>query len=274
MKTLISTALTLSLLLPSACPAAFEPLVTGARSAALGGSALALHGDLIAGAVNPAGLAGLRGPAVAAWATPSLFGIEGLNRTGCAAGLPIASVPVSLSVSTLGLRSYKETSVAFSAAFATGASWAAGVRLRLEMLSIEGYGQAAVPALDAGFSCTVLPGCIVAILLANAGGARIGKSEESIPQSLSFGCVWAPGPADVAVYARCAKEILSPLEWNLGVEYAIIPGFMIRTGFSTEPSLLCGGFGIHVAPVLLEYGVAHHWQLGETHYFSVSFDFE
>jgi hypothetical protein len=274
MKVLVSAALMLSLLLAPHGHAALEPLVTGARSAGLGGAALALHGDLIAGITNPAGLSGLRGLSVAAWAAPSLFGIEGLNRMGCAAGLQIASVPIALSLSTMGLRSYKETSLALSAAFAPGGLWAAGFRLRMEVLSIAGYGQTAVPALDAGVSCAVLPGCTVAVLLTNIPATRIGRAGESIPQSLSIGCMWEPGPAEVSVHGRCAKEALSPLEWNLGIECLIVPDFMVRAGIATEPSLLCAGFGVRLAPILAEYGITHHWQLGETHYFSVSIDFD
>jgi hypothetical protein len=274
MKIRIATALILMVLLAPSGHAAFEPLVTGARSAALGGPVLAARGDLMAGTVNPAGLAGLHGLSVTAWTVPSLFGIEGLNRMGCAAGLPIGSVPVALSFSTMGLRSYRETSLSLSTAVATGGSWAAGLRLRLEMLSIEGYGRATLPALDAGVACTVLPGWNIAVLLTNMWSARLGSAGESIPQTLSIGCVWEPGLADVAVHGRCSKEMLSPLEWNVGIEVFVVPGFALRTGIATEPSLLCAGFALRVAPVLFEYGVTHHWQLGETHHLSVSIDVE
>jgi hypothetical protein len=224
--------------------------------------------------MNPAGLSGLGGLAIAAWTVPSLFGIEGLNRKGFSAGLPIASVPVALSVSTLGLRGYKETSLALAAAFSGDGPWAAGVRLRVEMLGIAGYGQTSVPAIDAGVSCMIVPGYELAFLLTNLSAARIGSAGEPLPLSLAFGCACAPGDAGATLYARCSKELLSPMEWNLGAEYIVVPELSIRLGISSEPTLLCGGVGIRLAPVVVEYGLTHHRQLGETHYMSVSIDLD
>lgn len=273
MKNLLTVVLTI-VLFPSRGPAAFESSLPGARAAALGGAALTLHGDIVAGAMNPAGLSGLSGLTVAAWTAPTIFGIEGLSRMGLSAGIPIASIPMAVSVSTLGLRSYRETSVALAAAFPGGGSWAAGVRLRLEMLSIQGYGQVTVPALDVGASCEIAPGCELAILLTNATGARLGSAGESLPLALAMGCAWTPGEAGVTVYARWSKEILSPLEWDLGAEYAVVPELTVRMGCSSEPDLLCGGVGIHLAPVVVEYGLTHHRQLGPTQYMSVSIELE
>ena len=273
MKTLKAVVL-VALLCPSRGFTAFESLVPGARAAALGGSALAVEGGLVAGAINPAGLRGLRGLAIAAWTVPSLFGIEGLSRMGFSAGVPIASVPIALSVSTLRLRGYYETSLSLAAAISGGGAWAAGLRLRVEMLGIEGYGQTSVPALDAGVSCAIAPGYSIALLLTNASAARIGAAGEPLPLSLAVGCAYAPGGTGATLYARCSKELLSPLEWNLGAEYVVVPEFTLRLGMSTEPSLVCGGVGIHLAPVAVEYGLTHHRQLGETHYLSVSIDLE
>ena len=111
-------------------------------------------------------------------------------------------------------------------------------------------------------------------MLTNASAARIGGVGEALPLSLAVGCACAPGETGPTVYARCSKELTSPLEWNLGAEYVVVPELALRLGISSEPSLLCGGVGIHLAPVAVEYGLTHHRQLGETHYLSVSIDLE
>ncbi len=269
MKTLTSILL-LALAIPSRGEAAFELMLTGARAAALGGAALTLHGDVVAGTMNPAGLAGLRGVSLVVWSIPSVFGIDGLQRTGCSAGLALGDIPVAISASSLGLRGYKETSLALAAACAGSGGWSAGLRIRLEMLGIDGYGQTTVPALDAGCRCEIAPGYQIAALLTNITATRIGSAGEPLPVSLAIGCACAPGEAGATFYARCCQELLSPLEWDLGAAYAVIPELVLRVGLSSEPSLMCGGFGISLDPVAIEYGMTHHRQLGDTHHLSVS----
>lgn len=273
MKVLQSIVLAM-LLFPAWGFAAFEAGLPGARAAALGGSALALRGDIVAGTINPAGLVGLRGLGVTAWSTPSLYGIEGLARMGLSAGLPIGPFPVAVSVSTLGLRGYQETSLAIGAAFPIGNAWAAGLRVRLNVLAIGGYGQASVPSLDVALSCDLAPGCDLSVLLTNALAARIGAAGETLPVSLEFGCSVTPGDAGATLYARCCKELLSPLEWSFGTAYCVVPELVLRLGVSSEPSLLCCGAGIALAPVMVEYGLTHHRLLGQTHTMSVSLNLD
>lgn len=262
------------LLLPARGTAAFESDHPGARAAALGGSALTLRGDVVAGSMNPAGLSGLRGVSITAWSVPSLFGIDGLRRMGVAAGLVLGTVPVGIAVSSLGLRGYKETSLSLAVAWPGGDRWSAGARLRLEMLGIEGYGQTSVPALDAGLTCEIADGSTLAIVLTNITATRLGMAGEPLPVSLAGGCAFSPGDAGAILYARCCQELGSPLEWDLGAEYILVPELLLRMGISSEPALLCCGFAVRLDPVTVDYALTHHRQLGGTHHVSVSISFD
>lgn len=270
----LRTIVLTTLLLPARGSAAFESDHPGARAAALGGSPLTLHGDAVAGSMNPAGLSGVRGVAITAWSVPSVFGIDGLRRMGASAAFLLGSVPMAVSASTLGLQGYRETSLDLAVAWSDGNRWSAGVRLRLEMLGIEGYGETSAPAFDAGLTCEIATGYELAVVLTNIAAARIGTAREPIPVSLAGGCAYTPDDTGATLFARCCQELAAPLEWDLGAEYILVPEFVLRMGLCSDPSLLCGGFGLHLDPVTVDYALTHHRQLGQTHHVSVSISLE
>lgn len=262
------------LLLPSRGGAAFEPFLAGPRLAALGGAAGAATGDIWTGSQNPAGFDGLACLTVGVWTSPSIFGITGLGRTGCAAGLPVGWGTAGMQISSFGLTRYRETELSISAGapVATGVTF--GLRVNGRFLKIAGYGSAFAPTCDAGIRIVLSDRFAMSCLLVNATGGRIGTSGESLPLVLSVACEFVPPATGLSCYAACTRELLTPVEWNAGIEYAALPGLRLRTGFSTEPALVCAGLGVTVAPVTFDYAFTHHWQLGATHQFSVSVAFE
>lgn len=254
--------------------AAFEGAVAAPVHCALAGSSLAMRGGLMAGTQNPSGLQGMDGPCAAAWISPGIFGIEGLNGAGCAVGLPYAGIPVALHVTSLGLHGYHEVTASLAAARRINGSAELGLRLNCDILSIRGYGSAAVPTLDAGCHIDVGSGCDLAFLCTNILAARIGPAGESLPVRLAAGCAYHPTSGEFVVYATCARELLSSPEWSAGIEYAPVPSFILRAGCSSEPALLCAGCAVVASGLKLEYAVVHHAQLGETHSIALSVGFD
>ena len=268
-----STAVVLSLsvlLVPCRLNAAFEPFVAGARPAALGGAMGAAQGDLWAGVQNPAALSGLRGLTLGAWSVPSVFGIRGLGRAGVAAGMPVPHGGAGLLITSFGLPGYRET--VFSASAATPVSNGAtlGLRVNAFVLAIPGYGTTITPTCDAGLRIGLSENLALSCLLVNLTGARIGAARESLPLSLSLACAFTPPSTGLACFASCSRELLSPMEWSAGVEYAVFPELQLRTGLSTDPSFLCAGLGVSLSPVTFDYALTYHGLLGATHHVSVS----
>ncbi len=261
-------------LFPFSADAAFDRLVTGGRQAALAGATVALARDPGGGFGNPAGLLGLPGFTVAATVSPALYGIEELQHAAASAVLPVVWGAIGVTASTIGISGYRETTAAVTLAVHCGRGAGLGFRLNTLWLGITGYGNTMVPACDAGFHYVVTQSFAIGCLLANVTGTRLGPQQEALPRSLECGFAFAPPDSPVMVCAAAAKELLSPLDWRIGVAYGPYDCLILRTGISTEPAFLSGGFGIVVAPVVIDYAVTHHWQLGLTHHVSITVAFE
>lgn len=270
MKRLRFIACVLAVGLPLCARGAFEGIAAGGVEVGLAGATVALRTGRPAANGNPAGLSGISGFTLTASACPALFGIQELSSVASSAGLALPWGGIGGSAWTLGLPGYRETTASLSCAYDGEPGWTAGIRVNLLVLSIAGYGSTAVAAYDAGARVECLESIAFGVLLTNIGGTRIGEQQESLPRSLECGFSYAPDGSGVLVCASAVHEFLSPVDWRLGVAYSPYECLVLRTGISTEPSLLCGGFGVALSPVSIDYAVSHHWQLGLTHHVSVT----
>lgn len=270
MKGLRYIALSLAIALPLCARGAFEGITAGGPEVGLAGATVALRAGQGILHSNPACLAGITGFTLTASACPALFGIPDLRCMISTAGLPVPWGGIGASVSTLGLPGYRETTAALSCACGEGSAWTAGIRVSLLFLTIGGYGTTVVPAYDAGAQIECLESLAFGVMLTNVGGARIGEQREALPRSLECGFSFCPDGSGVLICASAVHEFLSPVDWRLGLAYSPYQCLVLRTGISTEPALLCGGFGVVLSPVSIDYAVSHHWQLGLTHHVSVT----
>ncbi len=270
MKRLRFIASVLAVGLPFCARGAFEGIAAGGLEVGLAGATVALRAGRATANGNPAGLAGISGFTLTASACPALYGIQDLGYIISTAGLALPWGGIGASASTLGLPGYRETTASLSCAYGGEADWTAGIRVNLFVLSIAGYGTTTVAAYDAGAQIECLESIAFGVLLTNVGGARIGEQQETLPRSLECGLSYAPDGSGVLICASAVHEFLSPVDWRLGVAYSPYECLVLRTGVSTDPSLLCGGFGLVMSPVSIDYAVSHHWQLGLTHHVSVT----
>lgn len=260
----------LAIVLPLHSYGAFERLTLGGAGAALAGATVALDTQGDGTLDNPACFAGVRGFIFTTTACPALFGMPDLRVIRSSLGVGVPWGGVGISASMLGVPGYTETTASLSAAYEDLSGWRAGIRINLLMLSIDGYGSAAVAAFDAGVQVRCAESVSLGVMLANVGGACIGEGREALPQALECGVSFAPPESGVLLCASAVHQLLAPLEWRLGLSYAPCECLVLRTGISTEPALLCGGFGVVLSPVSIDYGVSRHWQLGLTHHVSVA----
>ena len=260
------------------CPfsghAAFERLVTGGRHAGVAGASAALAGDPWGMFANPAGILGLPGCTIVTSVCPSIYGIPELRHLAVSAILPLSWGSIGVAGTTLGVDGYRETTASLVIASPLGPAFGCGIRMNSLWLGITSYGSTVVPTFDAGLQARITESFSVGFLLENVTGARLGIQKEALPRSVEFGLSIVSSDLGVQAHASAVKELSGPLDWRMGVSFTPYECLTLRTGISTEPALLCGGLGLTVAPVTLDYAVSHHWQLGLTHHVSLGFSIE
>jgi len=260
------------------CPlcgyAAFERPVSGAHHVGLAGATATLSGDPWGMLANPAGILGVHGWTIATSATPSMFGIPELRYLAAAAVLPVSWGTIGAAGTTFGVDGYREITAGVAVAFPLGPAFGCGIRVNALWLGIASYGSTLVPTCDVGVQARLADFFSVGFLLENVTGARLGAQHETLPRSMEFGIGLASSDLGVQAYASAWKELSGPLDWRMGVSFAPYECLTLRTGISTDPALLCAGFGLTVAPVMLDYAVSHHWQLGVTHHVSLALSLE
>jgi hypothetical protein len=172
-------------------------------------------------------------------------------------------------VSTVGVSGYHETALGLSFASPLGERWDAGIRVNALLLSIDGYGAAALPTCDAGVRVRVTESLAFGLLMTNVAATALGVKREALPRSIECGFSFKSSEHNILLCASAAQELLSPLDCRIGIAYAPYECLEIRTGVCTDPGLLCAGFGLVLGPVSVDYAATHHWQLGLTHHVSV-----
>jgi hypothetical protein len=221
---------------------------------------------------NPAELAVIRPLGVSFFHVPGLFGLNELRLSGGGLVIPVGSVGVGVQGTWFGGELYRETVLGAAIGEELLPGVGIGLRVRLNGLSISGYGSCSVISVDAGIRAGILSNLTLACFLTNLTSARTGQSGEILPQELSGGLTYAPIP-ELEFLLAAGKELLSPLELRIGVEAGILEPIMLRIGWVDEPSLVTAGCGIRVGAVTLDYAYVHHWVLGASHEIGVSLSF-
>jgi competence ComEA-like helix-hairpin-helix protein len=106
----------------------------------------------------------------------------------------------------------------------------------------------------------------------NLNAPRIGLSCEELAQTYALGLSYK-ALSNFLIVLDLEKDVRFPISIKSGVEYRPVTAFSIRIGFSTEPSRLTGGFGVHYAMLDIDYAFATHRDLGLTNHLSVSLRF-
>ena len=58
-----------------------------------------------------------------------------------------------------------------------------------------------------------------------------------------------------------------------GIEFEVMDNFWLRTGVSTYPNSISGGFGLLLKGIKIDYGYSNHPVLSDTHQFSIGYQF-
>lgn len=218
--------------------------------------------------LNPAALSGVVSFHSTLFYSPSPFQLPQLTNYGLILAEDFGSVKASLSLSSFGFSLYRETFGSFSAAYTGIEHFSAGSSLSLNYLSIQNYGTALAATIDIGLIYSLTEEFNIGASIANLNGAGFG--EDDIPRTIVAGVSYRLLDNAMATL-DLVKDIRFEPTFRAGIEFSPHEIIIVRSGLQGEPSRLFGGIGIRVLPLVVEYGVATHDDLGLTHSIGISF---
>jgi hypothetical protein len=252
--------------------AAFDQVPRGARSAGLGGTMVAVKGDIWGMFVNPACLSPQPWLAVAVEYVPAQFGLWELKRGAVSLARNTPVGVIALAVSGFGFELYHEHSLglAFSASY--NERFAAGVGLDWYSIGIQGYGNDHAAGIHVGLHVQVVEDVSYGVGIRNLNRPYISRDAESLPQSIAMGLNARP-VRNALLALSVGKDAWHPAELRLGLEYALRDLLTLRIGTGSEPANASVGIGFLRSPFCVDYAYVLHPDLGGTHYISLSIDF-
>lgn len=267
------------------------PGVWGARSAALGGTAVTVPDGAWAAGNNPAALGELSHLTVGFQAA-NQFLLANLSTVGVAAALPVGpqlppqpvpGVPaavaarqaprygvVGVTARRFGNKQYAEQGLGLSYGYRLG-TVSVGARVEVMQLSIEGLGSRRAVAASLGGQADILPRKLTfGASLVNLNQARLAPDQdERLPTVLRAGLAYRPSEK-VLLLTEVEKDVEQAADVRVGLEYQVLASLALRAGVSAYTEQLTGGFGVQAGQLHIDYAAAWHSALGLSQHLSVA----
>lgn len=252
--------------------ASFELKGNSARVQAMGQAYIGLANTPDAIFSNCGGLAFIRHPSLALYFTRP-YGMQELLQGSLSVTLPTPFGSFGTGVNHFGNELYQEQSLLFSYSQSIRQKFSWGINLHYMKLQIAKYGSDFSYGIDIGFLTKISQQLHWGFCATNINRATFDDGNECLPQTFASGVSVAPFQ-NFIVNFDIFKDTDFPLELRMGIEYLIFQKIAFRTGFTTEPSKFCFGFGLLFPYFAFDYAATSHIDLGLTHYFSVQFSFK
>ncbi len=250
--------------------AQFEHHIVGARPASLGGSGMLLKNDPWAALANPAMYVSITDVSVSAAYTPGRFALPELGSSAATTVFPLPIGTLAAAVHRFGFDLYSETTVSVSGSRSVGDRLAVGATLNWYHLSIERYGAAATVGITVGINAEITDNLSSGFVVSNINRPSIGHGKNTLPQMIRAGLLYRPHPL-IRILAEIEKDVLFEPEFRFGVEYFLTESFFIRAGMNDRPTRAAGGFSVSVGNLQIDYALQWHFELGQTHFFTLTF---
>jgi hypothetical protein len=248
---------------------AFEWAPSGPRALALASACSVPGNGPYACFGNPACLVESPDLAAGFFYQPGLFGMSELAAVGGGVSARFADFGFAFAGTSFGFDLYRETQFTIAAGHDVMWGVSAGMRLRLNILSIAHYGSSAVFTCDVGVRLVCSDNICFVGEFTNLTAAALRANGEQLPQQLRCGILYTPAKS-VRLLCSAGKDNIFPLETRFGVEYDIAEPFTLRLGVVDNPSIVTAGCAIRVSGISFDYACAYHWILGPTHELGVS----
>lgn len=255
------------LLIQTRAYTSFELRGSGARIHAMGQAYVGLSNTPDAIFINCSGLAQIPYPSLSASYTRP-FGLKELTIGSVTTVIPTALGNLAMGFTNFGSDIYREQSLTTSFNRSVKGKFYYGFNLHYMKLQISNYGSDFCFELDLGFLMKILPNLSWGFMATNLNRATLGQAGDNLPQTFNTGLSIYP-INNLTLNLDMFKDSMFPLELRCGIEYLLFNRVAIRSGFSTEPSRFCAGFGFLFSHLEIDYAITTHKDLGLTHYFSL-----
>jgi hypothetical protein len=219
--------------------------------------------------LNPASIARNSSFEASLFYSPSPFQLPQLSNYGLQVIKNVNEINISAGYSSFGFSLYRETVFSFSAATMVTESFAAGIALHGNHLSIQSYGSATAPMFDLGIIFSATDEINIAFSFSNFTRSSFG-ADDDIPQifitGLSYSLV-----KDAVVTIDLVHDVRYSTTYRTGIEFSPMEFVTLRAGTQKEHSRLFGGIGIKIFSLSFDYGIATHTELGLTHSIGITF---
>jgi hypothetical protein len=244
------------------CPlqAAFETQNIAVRYHALAGAGCAAQNDPSMMLQNPASSHGSH--SLYLYASFSRLYNTDIHSSALVGAFDCKNHMINLGVLSLGNELYHETTCVVGISKSIRPEMCVGINTRLGQLSIAGYGEARMAALDLGLQVKILNELYFGSTITNCLGANIGK--EPLPQGMQSGFHALLSPR-WSLHFDIFKDVDFATDIRCGAEYSPFSSLTLRLGTGTKPSRFAAGFGLLIHNLSIEYGFDSHLTLGLTH---------
>jgi len=214
-------------------------------------------------AINPAALPRIGSNGIGVVYTKP-FGIGRLSYNRFVLNLDRPAFGFSLSA--LGQTGYYEYTFTFAKGFVVDNNFSYGLLLKGYVVKIKDYGDDFIPGFNLGmlYKQNIYR---LAVVLTDLNNPKT-RAGDLIPMALRVGVTFAP-VTNFSLSSNFLRSAESERFFG-GVEFQLLPIFILRIGVATNPYLVAGGFGISLRNLSLDYSYRYHPSLKETHILSLS----
>jgi len=216
--------------------------LSGTRSMGMGGIGI-FSPDANNLLSNQAGLAEIKSPTVIV-ATEQKFFLEGLNHSAAGIALPTRSGTFGLIVSNFGFSEFRQQQAGLSYARQLSKGLLIGLQADYFQTRIPEYGSGGTLTFELGLMAELGKGLWIGTHISSPQQESV-ESNASLPSTLRTGLFYEIS-SKTSLGIELEKDVDFPMRVRFGVEYFPIDSFVLRAGFSTEPSAFHIGLGYWV----------------------------
>ncbi len=242
----------------------------GSRASAMGNTGVGIV-DMWSVFNNQAGIAFLEHPSIGLHHENRFFSPD-LNFSALGFVYPIKPGTFGLSVKRLGFTEFSQTKAGLAYGMKLAPRFSAGVQINMHNVNVSGgYGQTSAFSVEAGLYYTPSKNLSIGVHVVNPSRSKI-YDDERIPTIFNLGLAYKLGEK-VLLTAAAEKNLDTDPNFKAGLEYSPINNLFFRTGFATNPSLLCFGLGYNYKGLQFDFAFSKHQYLGYTPQISLSYIF-
>jgi len=241
--------------------AAFETVPTGARSLALSNSLVAEYGSSFAVYLNPAAISGKNS---LYFSYRNFYGLPGISQISMCSNSKLFSLPFAAAVSRFGNDLYSEYRLRVAVAKKVMDEFYIGIETEFYHLQIDHYGSTSAMGIHLGILYRISSQLSAGAMVSNLNRPAIGRSEEDLPQSFSFGIHYTITD-NLSVTASLFRDIHFTETFRAGISYKLYSFLEARFGIDDIPGRYSFGIGSVWQRFTFDYALQVHSVLGVSH---------